>query len=240
MRSWQVVSATVYAWLCDCLCVQMRPFMRSYATVYAWITRSINRVIHSFSVQGGTVKFLDIQRLYDTSLSMLKQQARILTKIALLVDSFVITVSFCVAFYLRQPYLLPGRGFYDYFWFLLLILPLWLGTMYAQNLYASLRTRTVGSIFITLFKTQVFAGCLAAAVIYIVEPHGFGRLVFIWFILISFVLLITCKLAMRWLLAGFRRKGLNIRHIILVGGGYKAQQISDMIAHLLMKRIRTR
>lgn len=162
---------------------------------------------------------------------MLKQQARILTSIALFLDLFIVTVSFCLAFYLREPQLLPGRTFSSYVWFLLLVLPLWLATMYSQNLYASLRTRTAGSIFIKLFKVQTLAGCLSAAVIYIFEPHSFGRLLFIWFIIISFLLLLGCKLVMRWLLAAFRRKGMNIRHIILVGGGYKARQISDMIAH---------
>lgn len=76
---------------------------------------------------------------------MLKQQARLLTTIAIALDLLIVFGSFLTAFYLRRPYLV-NREFNDYLWFLLLVLPIWFGSLYASRIYESLRTRTTWSL----------------------------------------------------------------------------------------------
>ncbi|MDY0384161.1 sugar transferase [Trichlorobacter sp.] len=159
---------------------------------------------------------------------MLKQQARLLTGIAITLDLLLVFGSFLTAFYLRHPYL-TNRELNDYFWFLLLALPLWFGALYASGIYGSLRTRTIWSFLTALLKAYVIAGCIAAAAIFIFDPHTFSRLLFFWFIVISFVAIATGKLFIRLFLSLIRQRGLNTRDILLVGDGLKAQQMRELI-----------
>ncbi|MGD9687830.1 MAG: hypothetical protein AB7U43_12735, partial [Desulfobacter sp.] len=136
---------------------------------------------------------------------MLKQQARLLTAIAISLDLVLIFTSFVAAFYLRRSYLV-NREFNDYLWFLLLVLPIWFGSLYANRIYESLRTRTLWSLLLALLRAYMIAGCVSAAAIFILDPHTFSRLLFALFVSISFVAIFTAKLLVRLLLTAIRRR----------------------------------
>lgn len=159
---------------------------------------------------------------------MLKQQARLLTAIAISLDLLIVFASFLTAFFLRRPYLL-NRELNDYLWFLMLVVPVWVGSLYANQMYSSLRTRTAWSLLISLIRSYIIAGCVAAAAIFIFDPHNFSRVLFIWFIAISFFGIASVKLLVRWLLAAIRRRGMNTRNILLVGDGDKARELQTLI-----------
>jgi exopolysaccharide biosynthesis polyprenyl glycosylphosphotransferase len=159
---------------------------------------------------------------------MLKQQARLLTTIAILLDLVIVIASFFVAFYLRRPYLI-NRELNDYLWFLMLVLPVWFASLYINRLYESLRTRTAWSLIISLVKSTIVSGCISAAAIFVFDPHSFSRILFFWFIMIAFISIATGKFVVRWLLALFRRRGMNTRNIMLVGDGNKAHEMLNLI-----------
>lgn len=159
---------------------------------------------------------------------MLKQQARLLTTIAISLDLLIVFASFITAFFLRRPYLV-NRELHDYLWFLMLVVPIWFGSLYANHMYASLRTRTAWSLLTNLLKSYIITSCVAAAAIFIFDPHTFSRILFIWFITISFIGIASSKLLVRWLLAAIRRRGINTRNILLVGDGNKAQEMECLI-----------
>ncbi len=159
---------------------------------------------------------------------MLKQQARLLTTIAIALDLLIVFGSFLTAFYLRRPYLV-NRELNDYFWFLMLIMPTWFVALYVSQLYASLRTRTTWSLLLSLIKAYTVAGCVSAAAIFILDPHTFSRMLFIWFMALACSGIVTAKLLVRWILAAIRRRGLNTRNILLVGNGSKAQEMRSLL-----------
>lgn len=159
---------------------------------------------------------------------MLKQQARLLTAIAISLDLVLIFTSFVAAFYLRRPYLV-NRELNDYLWFLMLVMPVWFGSLYASRIYESLRTRTTWSLMTALLKAYLLAGCISAAAIFILDPHTFSRLLFALFVSISFVAIFTAKLLVRLLLTAIRRRGLNTRNILMVGDGSKADEMQRLI-----------
>lgn len=159
---------------------------------------------------------------------MLKQQARLITAIAISLDLILIVTSFVVAFYLRRPYLV-NHEFNDYLWFLLLVVPIWFGSLYASRIYESLRTRTLWSLLLALLRAYLIAGCVSAAAIFILDPHTFSRLLFVLFIGISFVTIFSVKLSVRLLLIAIRRRGVNCRNILLVGDGPKADEMQRLI-----------
>lgn len=159
---------------------------------------------------------------------MLKQQARLLTAIAITLDLTIVLASFITAFYLRQPYL-SGRDLNDYLWFLLLAQPLWFCSLYASRMYESLRTRTIWSLLLSLFRAYLIAAPVAGAVVFIFDPHYFSRLLFVSFIVLSFVSIAVVKLLLRMALANIRRHGFNARNILLVGDSTKAQEMARLI-----------
>lgn len=159
---------------------------------------------------------------------MLKQQARLLTAIAIALDLLIVASSFLGAFFLRRSYLV-NRELNDYLWFLMLVMPVWFVSLYANQLYASLRTRTTWSLILSLTKAYTVAGCVSAAAIFIFDPHTFSRMLFIWFMVFACTGIATAKLLVRWVLAAIRRRGLNTRNILLVGDGIKAQEMSSLL-----------
>ena len=161
---------------------------------------------------------------------MLRQQARLLTRIAILLDQMVILASFLCAFYLRRP-LLVNPELNDYLWFLLLALPIWFAALYASRVYESLRTRTIWSVLTCLLKADLIAISLTAALVFFFDPHTFSRLLFSSFCLFASFGIVLDKLLVRSLLMFIRRRGLNTRSIVLVGAGPKAEKMARLIRH---------
>lgn len=160
---------------------------------------------------------------------MLKQQARLLTAIAIILDMFLVAASFIAAHYLRSQVDAPPGDLYDYLWFLIFILPSWFFALYYFNIYASMRSKQTGAVLGNLFKAHLMASVLASAVVYFVDPVVFGRKLLLLFVFISFFALAAGKLLLRLVLYQFRRRGYNIRNILIVGSGSKADEFIRLI-----------
>jgi len=159
---------------------------------------------------------------------MLKQQASIFRRIAIALDLVIIVSSFMAAYYLRNEIGKLGhlRG---YVWLLLFAIPILLTLLNSNNLYSSLRLRSYISIVWDIFKVYFVGGIMLSAAIFLLDPHHYSRLLFLFFLLISFLLLTACRISVKLLLAGFRRKGLNFRHILIVGAGQNAANLCELI-----------
>jgi exopolysaccharide biosynthesis polyprenyl glycosylphosphotransferase len=159
---------------------------------------------------------------------MLKQQAKLFTKIALVVDTITIVVAFVTAYYVRNA----AGGLEDikhYTWIFLIVLPVWYFLFIHFGLYASLRTRTYRTIFAAVGKVHAVGAMVASSIIYLVDPHHFSRIFFGYFIIMSLVLICLEKALLKLLLAFIRRKGYNFRNILIVGENGRAQRMAGMI-----------
>lgn len=159
---------------------------------------------------------------------MLKQQASIFRRIAFTLDFVIVVVSFMVAYYLRGAVGALGH-LNDYVWLLLFVIPIWVILLNGNKLYASLRFRSYFSIVQGLFKVHIVGGILLSAVIFLLDPHHYSRLILLFFLLVSFLLMTACKISIKLLLASFRRKGFNTRHILIVGTGQNAANLCELI-----------
>lgn len=70
---------------------------------------------------------------------------------------------------------------------------------------------------------------MTSSLIYLVEPHGFSRIFFAVFTLTSFVLICVAKLGIKLVLSNIRSKGRNIRYLLVIGMGQRAQQMIELI-----------
>ena len=147
---------------------------------------------------------------------MLKQQARLLTRIAIAVDAVMIMVAFIAAYLIMENYThLAGWGQYD--WILLLMVPGLLLLMWYFNLYATLRTRRITDIFFDLVKVHIIGTIILSSSIFLIDPRGFSRLLFGASILLSLVLILSAKVIIKLILFKLRRHGFNVRYLLLAG-----------------------
>ncbi|MBI2353621.1 MAG: sugar transferase [Deltaproteobacteria bacterium] len=160
---------------------------------------------------------------------MLKQQARLFTKLAVAVDAACILAALPLAHALIQHF--DGRlaRFLTYDWILLIILPVWLYLITKFGLYSSLRTRSFPQLLWALIKVHLVGGIVISSAVYLVDPKGFSRLLLITYIIICLLLLSAAKGSIKLLLGHFRRRGYNIRQILIVGAGERLTNFVGII-----------
>jgi len=160
---------------------------------------------------------------------MLKQQARLFTKISILLDAATLVTAFCLAYNLLQYRYHKLQDIYQYSWALLIILPTWLLLLSYSGIYGSMRTRKLGEIFSQLFKVHAVGGMIISSMIFLFDPHGFSRLLVGTFIVLSLFLMATVKATVKQVLHYFRRKGYNTRNVLIVGNGEKARYFAQLV-----------
>ncbi|MEI6207507.1 MAG: sugar transferase [Desulfuromonadales bacterium] len=160
---------------------------------------------------------------------MLKQQARLFAKLSVLLDAVTLVAAFGLAYGLLQLRYHNLKEIHEYAWSLLIILPTWLLLLSYSGIYGSMRTRKFGKVFGQLFKVHVAGGMVLTSVIYLADPMGFSRMLIAVFIIISFVLITVVKATVKLLLNYFRRKGYNVRYVLIVGSGEKATHFAKLV-----------
>lgn len=159
---------------------------------------------------------------------MLKQQAKLFRNISIFMDTATISAAFVCAYHLRN---ITGdlEIITDYLWNLLIILPIWYFFFNKFGLYASLRTYGYGQIISAVVKVHAAGTLVTTSVFYLFRPGGVSRLLFIYFILLSLLLISSEKILFKLFLNVIRKKGRNFRNILIVGTDDKARALVRLI-----------
>jgi exopolysaccharide biosynthesis polyprenyl glycosylphosphotransferase len=160
---------------------------------------------------------------------MLRQQAKLFNKLSMWADVFVICVALVLAYHVRtlfQGWLLPLR---NYLWVLVVVLPVWFYLLNRHGLYASIRRLSVWDIVSKLVHVHVLGGLLTASVIFFVDRDRYSRGLYLVFLGTSFLLLSLEKVGVRLALGFSRRRGFNIRNLLIVGTREKARKFHHLI-----------
>ncbi len=176
---------------------------------------------------------------------MLKQSARILTVTVFLLDLGLVAAAFVGAYYLRSelfPELAPSvfpSHLYDlakYLPLLPLALGLW-GFLFLRNrLYRSHRTVPLWDECVAILKICLTGAVLFALAIYVfrldarlLERDLISRLWILLFVVLTSVLLVAEKFALRLTSRYVRARGYNYRTVLIVGTGHGAAEVVDSI-----------
>lgn len=117
----------------------------------------------------------------------------------------------------------------NYIWLLLIALPVWFLLLQRFGFYDSIRYKSVSQIITGVLKAHIIGSIISAAAIYVLEPSGYSRALFAYFLVITLLLLSTEKIVIKIVLSHFRRRGYNYRNILVVGTGKKALQFLSLI-----------
>lgn len=164
---------------------------------------------------------------------MIKDNQRYLNRIHVVLDAVVTVISYIMAWWLRiVVFQRPGEGTLapeTYFIALLGIVPLYMALYSALNLYKSKRYSSALREFFDLIRANLIGLIVFFVALYIINEPNFSRSVIFIFFVINILLTILVRNAIRVFLRQIRKKGYNIKYIVLVGYSRAAEEYIDRI-----------
>ena len=167
---------------------------------------------------------------------MFNRLQRFWTSIKVVTDMAVLALAFVLAYVVRfsgifaAPEGLPPWD--ETLVSLLLVLVIFPVTFHQSRLYLTNRVRThVGEVF-EIFQATVLATLVLVAVTYFTRER-YSRLTLVFFSGIAFVLVSVVRLTFRSLLEEWRRRGHNLRSVIVVGAGELGRRVIGTMHHQL-------
>ena len=165
---------------------------------------------------------------------MIKDNQKYFNRLHLLIDALVIAGSYMLSWYLKfeGPFADKSKGAHSmgfYFAALYFVVPVYIILYYMNKMYTPKRTQSVETEIINVFKANVMGAVAFMVALTAFKIQDFSRgLIFIFFC-INIILTLLVRCLIRYLLRAFRKKGYNLKYILLVGYSRAAEAYIDRI-----------
>lgn len=165
---------------------------------------------------------------------MIKDNQKYFNRLHLVVDAIVIACSYMLAWYLKfeGPFANKAEGALTmgfYFQAMYFIVPGFVILYYAFRLYTPKRATRFEAEISNIFKANTTGLIAIMVVIYSFKIENFSRGLVAIFYALNIVLTILMRVLIRWILQFFRRKGYNLKHILLIGYSRAAEEYINRI-----------
>ena len=170
---------------------------------------------------------------------MIKDNQQYFNKLHVLIDALVIIVSYVFAWWLKflsgiLDHEVGVLSFEFYMRALLLIVPVYILLYYAFNLYTSKRVQGRRLEFSNIVMANTVGLLLMFAALFTLTSYNpqyrnFSREMLFYFYVTNIVMEEIVRLLIRRFLRSIRRRGYNLKHILLVGYSRAAEQYIDRI-----------
>lgn len=168
---------------------------------------------------------------------MIKDNQKLFNRIHLLVDILITACSFMLAWYLkfRSPFsdvdpnvgVLSMEQYFSFLWFLV---PGYVVLYYFFDMYAPKRGKKRSGEFFNIFKANTTGVLLFIVILYVVmKEMNFSRDLLFYFYLINIAFSTLFRYIVRAVLQYFRKRGYNIKHILLIGYSRAAEEYINRI-----------
>lgn len=168
---------------------------------------------------------------------MLKERSMLIVNAHKLWDIFLTAMAFIGAYFTKKnllPEPLDGLTTApNYYIVLLIIIIIWYVTFEYRTLYASYRKQTLGKILGNTIKAVCIGMFILVLCLYIFKIADVSRVMIAIFFLLDIVLLCISKGLVYKVLSHFRKKGFNIRNILIIGSKERAKDIIRAIGEHL-------
>ena len=162
---------------------------------------------------------------------MIKDNQKYFNRLHLLIDALIVACSYMLAWYLKFESIFAskkqGVGVLEmetYFYALYFIVPGYVILYYFFNMYTSKRTARRKYEVYGIVKANTVGALLFTVVLYVINEPNFSRSMIVIFYGLNTTLSILSRQILRNLLQYFRRKGYNLKHILLVGYSRAAEE----------------
>jgi Undecaprenyl-phosphate glucose phosphotransferase len=165
---------------------------------------------------------------------MLKRHSQFLESLMLLSDLLAISISWIVAYYLRfywgpVPVYRGLPGIRPYLLLLALIVIVWAAAFKAFGLYRPRRISSRLAEVSDIAQACTLAVLILVALTFFFKQFEFSRLVIVYFWGFSILSVSLVRGSFRESLRLMRRRGYNLRHIVIVGEGMLARKVVEKI-----------
>nr|WP_330388557.1 undecaprenyl-phosphate glucose phosphotransferase [Butyrivibrio sp. ob235] len=137
-------------------------------------------------------------------------------------DGIIVACSYMLAFYLKfeSPISKPEGGYLSmgtYFTALYFLVPAYMVLYNMVNLYMPRRATRIRHELYNILKANLIGFIGFIVVLYMINQPDFSRTMIAMFSVINVFLMSISRVLLRRILKYFRRKGYNLKHILLVG-----------------------
>ena len=164
---------------------------------------------------------------------MIEDNQKFLNRIHVLADACVIVVSYLLAWFIQFHILVQeGIGklsFSTYMSALIFAIPGYLLLYYAFNLYTSKRVQGRRLEIGNVVKANTIGMLVFIGVLYLIDQKDFSRRMIVMFYAINICLEVLMRSFIRIALVNIRRKGMNLKHVILVGYSRATEEYIDRV-----------
>lgn len=163
---------------------------------------------------------------------MIKENQNLLNKFNAISDIIILFISMTLA-YLIRFYIFSPDTYYitldTYIKFSIMIIPINLILFNFFNLYHSFRTRSFVKECSAIIKSNTILTAILLSLLFVLKLVHISRLVIIIFYFVNIILIMAKRLILRKILSKMRTKGLNLKHVIIVGAGEVANDYLDVL-----------
>jgi len=167
--------------------------------------------------------------------AMIKDNQKYFNRLHVFVDAVVIALSYMLAWYIRFCTFFPqkeGVGVLSmgtYFKVMYFIIPGYLLLYYKSNMYTSKRISGRKHEVYNTIKANTIGVAIVIVMLYIINRRNFASSVIILFYFLNITLETLFRRIIRISLRFFRKKGYNLKHILLVGYSRAAEEYINRI-----------
>lgn len=163
---------------------------------------------------------------------MIKDNQKYFNRLHVVIDACVIAVSYIAAWFIQIQVLYSEGGVLpasEYMAILLFFIPGQLLLYYACNLYTPKRVQGRRLEIGNIVKANAFGLLFLFFILYMIKKLDFSRSMFFIFMGLNVFLEIVVRFVIRKVLRDIRSKGMNLKHIILVGYSRAAEEFIDRV-----------
>jgi Undecaprenyl-phosphate glucose phosphotransferase len=172
---------------------------------------------------------------------MIKVNQKMFNSVHVLMDACIIVITYLLTYYLRFyspltklfPFLqAEPKNFYSlggYAQRLILLVPLYLFIYYFAHLYTPKRGKRRWIEIFNIIVANTFGIAFFSSFLYITKEKDISRYFLGFFFSLNIILSIAARMILAQALRIARRKGYNLKHVLLVGYGHAAEAYIDRI-----------
>ena len=166
---------------------------------------------------------------------MIKDNQKVFNGLHVIMDAIITAISYILSYYIKfyvftdgpGPGVLPAGDYFVMLWY---IVPLYVVMYYVFNVYTPKRTvRRRYEIFDIIKANTIGLSTYIIALYLIVREFNFSRWMMAYFYVLNIFLTALSRVLLRNTLQKMRRKGYNLKHILLVGYSRAAEEYINRI-----------
>ncbi|NFG60716.1 undecaprenyl-phosphate glucose phosphotransferase [Clostridium sp. CMCC3677] len=163
---------------------------------------------------------------------MIKENQNLLNKINAFSDILILFISMVLAYLIRFYVFSPDSEYIKlakYIQFTLIIVPINLILYNFLNLYHSFRTTAFKKEFFQVIQANTILTAVCLSLLYIFKFVDISRWVIVIFYFVNITLITSKRFFLRRTLSKMRSKGMNLKHVIIIGSGETANEYLKVI-----------